>query len=78
MNRWLALAIAIVAGGVAAFAAAIAFVGVVWGSLWIFVFGDNSWPDWVQPVVGGLLLAFAFTVWILVAWRLWRTLGRTA
>jgi len=77
VNRWLALAVAIVAGAAAAFAAAIAFVSVVYGALWIYVFGDNSWPAWVDPVAGGLMLAFAFGTWVVVAWRVWRSLART-
>ncbi|WP_028969477.1 hypothetical protein [Sphingomonas sp. URHD0057] len=74
MNRWLALALAIIAGGVAAFAAAIAFVGTVYGFLWIYVYGDNPWPAWVEPVMSVLLFVFAFGVGIGVGWIIWKRL----
>jgi len=74
VNRWLALVLAIVAGGVAAFAAAIAFVGTVYGFLWIYVYGDNPWPAWVEPVMTVLLFVFTFGVGIGVAWIIWKRL----
>ena len=74
MNRWLALLLAIIAGGVAAFATAIAFVGTVYGLLWIYVYGDNPWPAWVEPVMTALLFIVAFGVGIAVAWIMWKRL----
>ena len=78
MSRWLALALAIIAGSVAAFATAIAFVATVYGLLWIYVFGDNPWPAWVEPAMTALLFILAFGVGIAVAWIIWkRLIGRT-
>lgn len=74
MNRWLALAIAVIGGGIAAFAAAIAFVGTVYGFLWIYVYGDNPWPGWVEPVMSALLLIVAFGVGAGVGWIIWTRL----
>ena len=76
MNRWLALLIAILAGAAAAFAASIAFVGVGYGVLWLYVFGDSSWPAWVDPAMNALLLIFAFGVWIVVGWLIFKRLRR--
>ena len=62
-----------------AFAAAIAFVGTVYGFLWIYVYGDNPWPAWVEPVMTVLLFVFAFGVGIGVGWIIWKRLtGRPA
>ena len=51
MSRGVALLLAILGGAVAAFAATVAFVGVTAGVLWIYVFGDDTWPAWVDPVM---------------------------
>jgi hypothetical protein len=74
VNRWLALAIAILCGSVAAFVAAMAFVGTVYGFLWIYVYGDNPWPDWVEPAMSVLLLAVAFGMGVTVAYVIWKRL----
>ena len=74
MNRWLALAIAILCGSVAAFVAAMAFVGTVYGFLWIYVYGDNPWPDWVEPAMSVLLLAVASGTGATVAYVIWKRL----
>lgn len=74
MNRWLALAIAILCGSVAAFVAAMAFVGTVYGFLWIYVYGDNPWPDWVEPAMSVLLLAVAVGTGVTVAYVIWKRL----
>ena len=76
MSRWLALLIAVIGGGVAAFAAAIGFVAVSYGVLWIYVFGDDPWPKWVDPVLGVLLFAVALGVWVAVGLLIWRQLVR--
>jgi hypothetical protein len=75
VNPIAALVIAIVGGAVAAFAAALIFVGVGYGILWIYVFGDNSWPAWVDPTMNALLLIFALGVWLVVAWRIFKRLN---
>lgn len=72
MNRWVAAAISIVSGvivgGVVMFA-----VGAAVGSLmWVFVFGDDTWPAWVDPAFAiGMPLfwllfgaGFAWIVWL--------------
>ena len=77
MNRGLALALAILGGGVAAFAAALAFLATVYGFLWIYVYGDNPWPTWVEPVMSALLLIIAFGVGFAVGWIIWKRLSGT-
>jgi hypothetical protein len=74
VNRWLALAIAILCGSVAAFVAAMALVGTVYGFLWIYVYGDNPWPDWVEPAMSVLLLAVAVGTGVTVAYVIWKRL----
>ena len=74
MNRWLAAVLALIAGALAAFAAAIAFTAVAGGFLWIYVFGDNPWPSWVDPALGAAMFAVALSAWAVVAWIMWRRL----
>jgi hypothetical protein len=78
VNRWLILLLAIIGG--AAGALAILLTGTVFlmGVLWLFVFGDDPWPGWVEPVLNlaipiiGLLLAGS------IGWSIWQRLTRMA
>ena len=72
MNRWLALALALLCGVSAAFVTATAFVGTVYGLLWIYIYGDNPWPAWVEPTMSLLLLLVASGVGLAVGWLIWK------
>jgi len=72
VNQWLALVIAIIGGAVAAWVGTIALVAVVYGSLWIYVFGDSSWPDWVDPVLGTVAVLGGLMIWVAVGWFIWK------
>ena len=75
MNRWLALLIAIVGGGAAALAVLVAFVPALYGLLWIFVFGDDSWPDWVDKVSNIAVPLIALAIWAIAGWLIWKRLA---
>ena len=74
MNRWFASVLAVIAGALAAFTAAMAFVAVATGVLWIFVFGDDPWPDWVDTALGVALFAVGVSAGAAVAWLTWKRL----
>ena len=76
MNRWLALVLAILCGGSAAFVTAIAFVGTIYGLLWIYVYGDNPWPVWVEPTMSLLLVLVSAGVGLAVGLLIWKRLRR--
>lgn len=43
--------------------------GMIFGFLWLFVFGDNSWPDWVAfiiPIVS--ICIFLITLAVITTW----------
>ncbi|MGE5463002.1 MAG: hypothetical protein ACM3PS_06595 [Syntrophothermus sp.] len=40
------------------------FAGVT-GLLWLYVFGDNPWPAYVEPILSGLFVLTTLTLWIL-------------
>ena len=76
MNRWLAFIVAIIAGAIVALGASIGFVAVTYGVLWLYVFGDNSWPAWVDPALNVAVVLFGFAVWAAAAWFIWKRLAR--
>ncbi len=39
--------------------------GALTGILWLFVLGDNPWPDYVQPVLGALFILTLLVLWII-------------
>ena len=71
MNRWVALLLAVVGGAAGAWAATLGITGALFGFLWIFVFGDDPWPAWVNPVAGILLIVLGLGLWATMAWAIW-------
>jgi hypothetical protein len=53
-----------VPGLVVALVAAVLAAGAVAGMLWIFVFGDNTWPNWVEQALPAVLIAVFLAVWL--------------
>jgi len=74
MNRWLALAIAIVGGAIAAYAVLIAVGGAVAGFLWLYVFGDDPWPAWSDYVLGPAIVGGGLAAWAFCGVAIWRHL----
>ncbi len=71
MNRVIALLLAIAGGAVAAYVAVLAIGGALVGMLWIYVFGDDPWPNGWEVVVGALLGVVAVGVFVFAARRIW-------
>ena len=74
MSRWLALFLSVIGGAIGAWMATLIFVGAGWGFLWIFVFGDDSWPERVDPVFTLVMMAFAAAAWVTFGRALWSQL----
>ena len=71
MNFWLALLLAI-SGGAAAALGALMFVGgALVGALWLFVFGDDPWPGWVDTVLNLAIPLVGLFFWALFGWQIW-------
>ncbi|HET7817343.1 MAG TPA: hypothetical protein VFK58_07165, partial [Sphingomicrobium sp.] len=67
MSRGWAMLIAAVAGGIAALVAT-TFAGLfLFGSLWMFVLGDDPWPAWVEPAFDLALPVVAALLWAIFA-----------
>jgi hypothetical protein len=39
-------------------------LGVLWGLLWIYVFGDNSWPTSAESIVSLSFVLVFFVLWL--------------
>ena len=74
MNRWVALLLAVVGGAAGAWAAILGITGALFGFLWIFVFGDDPWPAWVDPVAAILLIVLGLGLWAAMASAIWSKL----
>ena len=77
MNRGLALLLAIVAGGVVAFCVVAAGTAVLAGFLWIYVFGDDPWPDWVETGLNIAIPTVGLLLWVVASWRVFLRLTAT-
>ena len=76
MNRWAALVVALLVGGIAGVVVGCAIMIGLYAMLWMFVFGDNSWPEWVRPAMDLALQLLCLALWALFSWMIWRGLTR--
>jgi hypothetical protein len=76
VNRGLALLLAIAGGAVFAFAIVTAGTVALAGVLWLFVFGDNSWPSWVSAGLDIAIPVTGLALWALASWTLFIRLKR--
>ena len=74
MNRALVLLLAIVGGAAGALAIMMCLTAVLMGTLWIFVFGDDPWPSWFEPVLNVAIPITGLLLWFYVGWLIWRRL----
>ena len=78
MSRWIAALFAIAGGAIVAAAATVATVVGLYGLLWIFLFGDSEWPEWVRPALDLSIPAVGLLLWGLFASCIWMSLSRRA
>ena len=75
MNRWIRVLLAIIGGAATAFFVT-AFGAVGLGSiLWLFVFGDNTWPVWVYTVIDTAIPIVGLLLWAVFARAIWLRLS---
>ncbi len=41
-------------------------MGTVLGILWLYVFGDNPWPTWIEPLISVLFLLIFSGSWLII------------
>ena len=61
MPRWLRVLLTTVAALVGAYGGMIVIGGGAAGIAWIFLFGDDAWPDWSEIVIA--IVAMAGALW---------------
>lgn len=65
MPRWVRLALALIAAAIGGWAGLMVIGGGAAGIAWLFLFGDNPWPGWAEPVI----LAIGVLGALIFAWR---------
>jgi hypothetical protein len=71
VNVWVALLLAIIGGAAAALAALMFLGGALVGSLWLFVFGDDPWPGWVDTILDLAIPLVGLFFWASFGWQIW-------
>ena len=71
MNRWVALLLAVVGGGIAAYTVILLIAGGLLGVGWLWVFGDDPWPDWAMTGLNRLIPVGGMVLWALFAGFIW-------
>ena len=76
MNRGVALLLAIIGGAAIALAVLMAGTAALMGALWIFVFGDDPWPAWVEPALNIIIPIVGLLLWAMFSRAIWLQLRR--
>ena len=71
MSRWLLLLLAVVGGAIVAYVTVLVAVGGIVGLLWVFVFGDDTWPKGWEIGVAVTATVMGFGTWFMVAREIW-------
>jgi len=77
VSRAAALLVAAVAGGIGALVAVTLAGLFLFGSLWLFVFGDDPWPAWVEPAFDIALPILAALLWLVLGRAIYQRLRRS-
>jgi hypothetical protein len=74
LNRWLALLLSIAGGLIASFVLTFAFFVGLASILWVFVFGDGTWPEWVLTGIDASIPVVGIVIAAAAAWIIWSRL----
>jgi len=76
VNRFAAALLAIIGGAAVALGVLMLGTGAVAGILWIFVFGDDPWPNWAMTTLNLIIPVVGLFLWAVFGWQLWLRLKR--
>jgi hypothetical protein len=76
VNRFAAALLAIIGGAAVALGVLMLGTGAVAGILWIFVFGDDPWPNWAMTTLNLIIPVVGLFFWAVFGWQLWLRLKR--
>ena len=71
MKPWVALLLAIVGGAVAAYALIVPIAGGLLGVGWLWIFGDDPWPQWAMTGLNLLVPLGGLVLWAVFGWLIW-------
>ena len=74
MNRWAALLLSIIGGAILAYCLLLVVGGAMLGVLWLYVFGDDPWPEWSNYLIGAALVIGGLIAWLAAARMIWERL----
>lgn len=74
MRRTAAAAAAVIGGAMGSIAATVAVVVGLYSVLWIFVFGDDPWPEWARTALDLAIPVLGILLWIVLALLIWNRL----
>ena len=72
MSRLFAVLLSLVGGAAFALAAITGATALIAGVLWIFVFGDDPWPEWVMAVLNLLIPLAGLFLWAMASRQIWQ------
>ena len=78
MNRIAALIGGVIGGAAVAFALTIGVTAMIAGVLWLYVFGDDPWPESANSALNIAIPLFGLAAWALFAWLIYRSLRKRA
>lgn len=78
MKRLVSALLAVVGGGIAAYAVTLGAAGALLGILWLYVFGDDPWPAWTNTILGLIIVVAGLALWVFFTWIIWLQLVRRA
>jgi hypothetical protein len=74
VSRWLALLLSILGGAIIAYCLLLAVGGAILGILWLYVFGDDPWPQWSNYVIGSAIVIGGLVAWLAASRMIWEKL----
>ena len=74
MARSGAILLSIIGGAIIAYCLLLAVGGAVLGFLWLYVFGDDPWPEWSNYLIGAGLIIGGLSAWVAAARMIWARL----
>jgi hypothetical protein len=78
MSRWAALLLALIGGAAGALAVVTGITVATYGVLWLYVFGDDSWPPWIDRALNIVIPIVGLALWAYFAWLIWKRVAPPA